>query len=542
MSGRGRKAVLPPGGLDFPESAVADGLVVEHRNREGRVASYDFAVLPVAEPLQRSLAVLFAGQCRTGTWSTHGTSRTMWREIGRFTAFLSQQPDCPNDLDEVTAGLVSRWRLAKMAAPGGRAQVRNVSKLLRTDGRLQSGPVAELLARRVPALRGRVQSYDTAAFDHIVRTARQDFRAALMRIEDNARLLDQWQSGAIGPDDGRWSLGEALDFLARTGDVPRAADPRGRLCIPAKWRRALGGAATVTTWKRLFLSRPEAVSLGVLLLAEFGWNLSVIDRARVPRASPDPGQDGRPTYRLPVEKRRRGAGRWYETENVTDTGAGSPGRLITQALSATRFARAAVAAVDPEADVLLVSRTAKTTITNGDGDRRPPIGPFVFGIAHDDVRSWARRHNLAGSPFQRGRRTVVSRVHRGPLQHSQATHDRAYLLPDQQVQAEAPPPARPPGPGPVPSALCPRPTGRCGHGRWDTPGTSGRMRRSLRSRGARGWHRRRGSRLWLSGHPSDRFPGATGRPAPPRVHGRQRPAHPPRSRVAAAVGRTSRAP
>ena len=32
------------------------------------------------------------------------------------------------------------------------------------------------------------------------------------------------------------------------------------------------------TWQRLFLTREEAVALGVLLLAEFGWNLSVIDR------------------------------------------------------------------------------------------------------------------------------------------------------------------------------------------------------------------------------------------------------------------------
>ncbi|MGW1617306.1 hypothetical protein ACWCQZ_50025 [Streptomyces sp. NPDC002285] len=141
---------------------------------------------------------------------------------------------------------------------------------------------------------------------------------------------------------------------------------------------------------------------------------------------------------MPVEKRRRGAGRWYETENVSDTGAGSGGRLITQALAATRFAREAVAAVDPDADVLIVSRTAKTGSPGGDQDRRAPVGRFAFGICHDDVRFWARKHQLSGSPFQRGRRTVVTR--RGPLQHSQATHDRRrYVLPDAQVQEEARP-------------------------------------------------------------------------------------------------------
>ncbi len=119
-------------------------------------------------------------------------------------------------------------------------------------------------------MRGTIQSYDAAAFDHIVRTARQDFRAALLRIEENTRLLEEWRRGAIGRGRNLWTLGEALDHVARTGDNPRAVDPRGLLYIPAKWRRAMGGMATVQTWGRLLLSRSEAVSLGVLLLAEFG--------------------------------------------------------------------------------------------------------------------------------------------------------------------------------------------------------------------------------------------------------------------------------
>ena len=44
------------------------------------------------------------------------------------------------------------------------------------------------------------------------------------------------------------------------------------------------------TWQRLFLTREEAVALGVLLLAEFGWNLSVID---TPGGSPRGSRPGR---------------------------------------------------------------------------------------------------------------------------------------------------------------------------------------------------------------------------------------------------------
>ena len=97
----------------------------------------------------------------------------------------------------------------------------------------------------------------------------------------------------------------------------------------------------------------------MLLLAEYGWNLSVIDRAEVPRASPDQGEDGCPTYRIPLEKPRRGPGRYYETRNVTDDGAASPGRLITQALQATRFARSIVEEMAPGTGRLIVWRTAR---------------------------------------------------------------------------------------------------------------------------------------------------------------------------------------
>ena len=73
-------------------------------------------------------------------------------------------------------------------------------------------------------------------------------------------------------------IGEGLDILARTGDLPRYA-AQGR---PAGHRGDRGTAgirrSAPVTWQRLFLTREEAVALGVLLLAEFGWNLSVISR------------------------------------------------------------------------------------------------------------------------------------------------------------------------------------------------------------------------------------------------------------------------
>ena len=140
-------------------------------------------------------------------------------------------------------------------------------------------------------------------------------------------------------------------------------------------------------------------------MAEFGWNLSVIGGLEVPRASPDQGEDGHPVYRIPLEKPRRGPGRYHETRNVADDGAGSPGRLITQALQATRFARAIVGELAPGTDRLIVWRASPSGIyPRKDLDRRPPAGPFRFGISPNAAKKWAAARGLAGSPFRRGRR------------------------------------------------------------------------------------------------------------------------------------------
>jgi len=175
----------------------------------------------------------------------------------------------------------------------------------------------------------------------------------------------------------------------------------------------------------------------VLLLAEYGWNLSVIDRAEVPRALPDPGQDGHPTYRILLEKPRRGTGHHYETRNVTDDGTGSQGRLITQALQATRFARAIVEDLVPGTNRLIVWRSRQSDHGSTNLDRHPPVGPFGFGIHTSTAQDWARVEGFAGSPFQRGRRTVLALDRREPGQHTQDTHDRHYVLVDKRVQAEA---------------------------------------------------------------------------------------------------------
>jgi hypothetical protein len=253
-----------------------------------------------------------------------------------------------------------------------------------------------------------------------------------LRITDNAAHLARWREGQFPEGGSQEQLGAALDLLARTGDLPRYRGGQ----LAKHYVRVLGGTSEKTTWGRLFLTRQEAVSMAVLLMAEFGWNLSMICHAQTPRALPDPGPDGRATYRIPLEKFRRGSGAQYETRNVTDDGAGSKGRLITDALAATAFARALVAEQSPDTNLLVVWHSGKRKVEI-DTDRHPPVGQFGFGLHSHDAGLWAKNHGLSGSPFRRGRRTVLVIDRREPAQHSQDTHDRHYALVDKHVQDAA---------------------------------------------------------------------------------------------------------
>ncbi|MFF3896872.1 hypothetical protein ACFYY3_27575 [Streptomyces sp. NPDC001812] len=403
-------------------------------NHAGRFRLFDFGTLTIAEPMQRSLARLFAE--RSHGWTSHQTARQYWMALEVFARFVDSQSSALTDIDDLTPALMRQYREKEMKSASGRFRLQRVKGLLAEDTRLSSGPIADELARRVKKMESRAQSFTETEFDKVKQIARQDFRAALLRIEENGRLLELWRSGALPQGSRQWRLGQILDILARTGHVPRHRRPNGH--YRPKNSRLLGGEGPRCTWGRLFLQRRELISLGVLLMAEYGWNLSVIDRARAPQAHPDQGIDGAITYTIPVEKRKRGGGRWFSEENVTDDGADSKGRLVTEALSATRFARNLVAELSPGTDLLMVAhcKHAKPVPLAHDADRQPPVGPFVFGIHGNDAYAWARSKGLQGAPFRRGRRTVTVET-RQPMQHSRATNDRHYVLPDPRTRQEA---------------------------------------------------------------------------------------------------------
>ncbi|MFJ1598588.1 hypothetical protein [Streptomyces sp. NPDC088261] len=95
MSGRGRRAVLPPADHRTEPPLAPDGLVVTVVNKAGYEMAFDFAELPVAEPMQRSLAMVFAA--RSAGWNSHETARASWVTVKAFARFISELEHPPED-------------------------------------------------------------------------------------------------------------------------------------------------------------------------------------------------------------------------------------------------------------------------------------------------------------------------------------------------------------------------------------------------------------------------------------------------------------
>ncbi|MFF9051557.1 hypothetical protein ACF09Z_10470 [Streptomyces erythrochromogenes] len=429
MSGRGRRAVLPPSGHRVEPPLALEGLVVTVTNKAGFTKEFDFTALSVAEPMQRSLAASFAARSRG--WTSHTTARTCWTGLEMFAKFVADLGSPPDDLDGLSTSDLQSWRDRHVDTNSGKTTLRVVRGLLQGDARLAGGPVAEELARRIPRPVPSKQSYEESERDRVVLTAQRQFRSAWLRIGENTQLLSRWRAGDIAEGSRDWKIGMVLDHIARTGDAPRTVLPGGLKQVTH--HRVLGGTGLEKTWGRLFLTRMELTALAVLLTDRFAWNLSVYDRMPVPTRSSSAGETASVTYQVRVEKRRAGDGRWFSTENVTDSGADSPGRLITQALEATAHSRTLANLLKPGSDLFMAARAYHAEQEHVDLDRPAPVGPVSFGVSYAMAKQWAKNNGLGGSPFGRVRRTTVTNEGR-PLQHTQGTHESIYVLPDKRVQ------------------------------------------------------------------------------------------------------------
>jgi hypothetical protein len=445
-----RRAALPPAGYTRDRQPGPGSLAVTVAGESGGTEGvFDFSALPGPPPLLAACAAGFARMAGPDNpWRAAATCANGYkaiREFLRWAAALDLPPQAP---EHITPAVQAQWRLSRPGTVYGRACQLAVRQWLPQVPGVPAATIAAS-ARRIPAGPALSEAaYTRKEFGQIKAAAARTFGTALVRIRAGREHLLRWQAGEFPrpgpreqyrqtqPETAGYLTGEALDALQRTGDVPLTQ--AGHRAVTARHARALGGAGPQHTWARLFLTMPEAAALAVLLVCDQGWNRSVLDVMPVPDDMPGAGEEGLDIYHAGIVKRRRPARARYSSANLPDTGPGSPGRLIRQAIEATQPARITLAALGAPTDRLLVSRRDQF---------RGRQDMFCLGAPPgDSMRRWAAGAGagLAGPDGQppqvslrRLRRTVQVLIRREPAQNSQQTHESAYVLRDPAALPEA---------------------------------------------------------------------------------------------------------
>jgi hypothetical protein len=428
---RGSAAALPDDDHRRVPPLPPASLVVRHVEEDSRAAQdFDFAELPVSEPLARSLAEVFAQRVGPdGIWRQLPTSRETFYYLTVFCRFLADQDDPVNDIEDLSTAVWAAWRLSRPSTVTGHRHISKVKALLLDHPRLPAG-TRELMAKRGINPAAKEAAYSLEEFDQIKTFATRKFRSALLRIREHAHVLQQWRSGEFAEGSKSWRLGAALDYISHNGHPTAFVSGRNR--VPDRFERILGGSNAEATWKRLFLDAEEGAAVVVLMIAAYGWNATTVEELALPESPPDAGGDGHVIYRMELQKRRRHIPHRYETRNLADFGADSPGRLITQVIEATAPARATLAGLgQPSADLILWHSSKL-------GDMLPET-LFRSGLAENNphFRGWQAELGLDRPVSVRRLRKTAVLGKKEPVQHSQDVHDSVYVLSDPRTVAEA---------------------------------------------------------------------------------------------------------
>lgn len=429
---RTRKAILPAAGYARPASLDDSGLKVTVYEEDDTVAGVcDFTRLPGSTELRRAFAI--AVDCKSGpggTWRSYATCRYGLQVVRVFLTHLAGRENPPQSPQEITASAWTAWRVSLPASREGHSKLQVMRGLMPLVPGVPTGTL-QVVNRRVPSTRRTAPaSYSYAEYEQIRARAAVVFNTALVRIRGNREHLRRWYGGLIPEGTDGWLLGRALHIVLTTGDVPlvnRRAH-HSRTLLPS-YTRVLGGSEPEVTWGRLYLTHDEILAAAVLLVASQAWNLSVLNRMQVPEHDPATGDDFA-IYTVEISKRRRPVRLRYTTNNLFDSGPGSPGRLMGQVIEATELARQTLELRGRPTNRLLVWRRAHLGGAVG-GE------PFGLTLPRTNRDGDYEPGDPAGVSLQRLRRTVQVLIRKEPAQNTQATHDDVYVLRDPQIRGEA---------------------------------------------------------------------------------------------------------
>ncbi|OEV10549.1 hypothetical protein [Streptomyces nanshensis] len=426
MSGRGRRAALPPAGHRKAPVLDADGLVIRPVSGAGvPLGVWDFRDSPGPVDFRRALVAALAEQGQG--WDS---AATYGSNVGTLRLFFKDAAAAEPPItttSQITAEWWKQWtgdlHIRRVLA----AVVRRARGVPETTRSFMETP-----RRRPPARRGtrRKQAHTREELKAIRDAAAATVRAGRLRVAANTAVLERWRAGAIAPGDGEWAVGEVLDMLARSGDLPRYHSGNDRSVV-AYVERVFGFEGNAASLTRLFPTVREVGAAAVLLIAYEAWNLSVLKVMDVPSWWPNADREDPAVHQVATDKARRGRRR-HASNTLVDVGEGSSGRALHHVLELTGQARTTLGLIGRPTSKLLVGH-------RGLGGAENLRDYATSNVLSGAIRRWQRKAREAGV-------VLPDRVNAQALRHSaqahhgrarnntQDTHERDYQLLDEEVR------------------------------------------------------------------------------------------------------------
>ncbi|MFJ6709111.1 MULTISPECIES: hypothetical protein [unclassified Streptomyces] len=376
--------------------------------------------------LRQALVSAFA-RCTRVRWTSALSCRTHANDLKLFLKEIAVRERPVRRVGQLTPVVWEEW----LAPSLGRRRLSSL--LLELDGLPSETRYAVTMRRLGSGRRAAVkEGYSKETVHQVRNAAARTVRAARLRIEGNARLLERWRSGELDAGHAEEGWAQVLDFVIRHGDLPRQPCGRARSWADRVLRERFGTGGVPQGLLALFPSQAEIGAAAVLLVCHEAWNLSVLQEMKVPGQWPNADQDsGTPAiYRVDTDKPRRGARRRHNSNNLVDAGEHTPGWAMQQVLVMTGPARASAAHLGRPTDLLLVTRRRGP----GNGGPKTADGSVYLG---DRISSWAAQSRAAGAAVptdltaRRLRHAV--QVFAGARNNTQRVHEDFYLRRDKSV-------------------------------------------------------------------------------------------------------------
>ncbi|MFG2882828.1 hypothetical protein ACGFYV_11050 [Streptomyces sp. NPDC048297] len=419
MSGRGRKATLPGQRHQRPPNLSTDGLAVHARGPRGEdLGRFDFGQCPGSEELRRELAAAF-GKLAGREWNAAATLQSRAKLTRHFLRWAADRTPPVATAGQITPAVWNEWVL-----PGDyRWRLRRL--LLAVDSLPSATRTVLTLFRSGAPQPGPARTYSAEEFEAIKTAAARTLRAAQLRIEESIRLLERWRAEHIASNCAEGQLAAVLDGLSRTGRLPWQLSSRGHRHLHEPVRTVVdraGGAAATTAL--LFPTCAEMGAAAVLLVCHEGWNLSVLQKMRIPGSSPNADAAGgaEVIHRITTDKPRRGARRRHASNNLVDLGEGTAGRVVRRILDITQPLRTLLESLGTPNDRLLLAWSQYGLI---EADREDGQALPYF------IRTWSQGLALTrdGHPLSaQVLRNTAQGLYGRPRNNTQRTHDDVYLM------------------------------------------------------------------------------------------------------------------